>query len=413
MKPFDFALDDQFRELRPEGDRVVVTTREDEVLEWPVGKPVEVKVKGPYLGPLEEAAEELKAELAKMPGVLDVTDDYVEGKKEVRFNVDPERAAQYGLSVAQVGLAVRAAIDGVIADSFFDGDEEIDIRVKLDKSALDKPEDLLRLPLALPNGKSVALGSVAGFTVERDVAEIRRYKQQRAITVSANLDTDKTTTVGVNQALIERFKQIGKKYSGVSLDFSGEFEEFKNAFADLLRLITFGLLLVYAILGAQFRSYVQPLVILFTVPFAFVGAVIGLLIAGNPFSIITMFGFAALAGVAVNDAIVLVSFINRAKSSGVPPKQAVVDAGCLRLRPILLTSVTTVAGLLPMALGLGGESLTWGPLANTIVWGLSIGTGLTLFLIPPLYLIMVEDIAGGLSRLFRGQRAAEASEGAP
>ena len=293
-----------------------------------------------------------------------------------------------------------------------DGDEEIDIRVKLDKSALDKPEDLLRLPLALPNGKSVALGSVAGFTVERDVAEIRRYKQQRAITVSANLDTDKTTTVRVNQALIEHFGQIGKKYSGISLDFSGEFEEFKNAFADLLRLITFGLLLVYAILGAQFRSYVQPLVILFTVPFAFVGAVIGLLLAGNPFSIISMFGFAALAGVAVNDAIVLVSFINRAKSSGVPPKQAVVDAGCLRLRPILLTSVTTVAGLLPMALGLGGESLTWGPLANTIVWGLSIGTGLTLFLIPPLYLIVVEDIAGGLSRLFRGQGAAEAPEGA-
>jgi multidrug efflux pump subunit AcrB len=178
----------------------------------------------------------------------------------------------------------------------------------------------------------------------------------------------------------------------------------------LVQLIAFGLLLVYAILGAQFRSYVQPLVILFTVPFAFVGAVVGLLVAGNPFSIITMFGFAALAGVSVNDAIVLVSFINRAKARGVPATQAVIEAGSVRLRAVLLTSVTTVAGLLPMALGVGGESLTWGPLANTIVWGLSIGTGLTLFLIPSVYLIVVEDIAGSIVRRFRGRHETAAVE---
>jgi multidrug efflux pump subunit AcrB len=162
-------------------------------------------------------------------------------------------------------------------------------------------------------------------------------------------------------------------------------------------LFAFGMLLIYAILGTQFRSYVQPLVIFFTIPFAFIGAVLGLLISGNPFSLITLYGIVALAGVAVNDAIVLVSFINTQRRHGVPVKTAVVEAGKLRIRPILLTTLTTIAGLMPMALGIGGASLTWSPLANTIVWGLGVGTLLTLFMIPAIYVIFIGDI-GGLSR---------------
>jgi multidrug efflux pump subunit AcrB len=141
-------------------------------------------------------------------------------------------------------------------------------------------------------------------------------------------------------------------------------------------------------------------VILFTVPFAFIGAMVGLMISGNHFSIITLFGMVALAGVAVNDAIVLISFANNAKAAGSDPVEAVVQAGCLRLRPIILTSLTTIAGLLPMAMGLGGMSLTWGPLANTIAWGLAVGTLLTLFLIPAVYLLLVHDLPSGLRRLF-------------
>ena len=127
-------------------------------------------------------------------------------------------------------------------------------------------------------------------------------------------------------------------------------------------------------------------------PFAFVGAMVGLIISGNPFSIITLFGMVALAGVAVNDAIVLISFVNSAKARGMDPADAVIEGGVLRLRPIILTSATTIAGLLPMAMGLGGMSLTWSPLANTIVWGLGVGTLLTLFMIPAAYLVIVHDI---------------------
>ncbi|MCP4603094.1 MAG: efflux RND transporter permease subunit [Proteobacteria bacterium] len=362
----------------------------------PVGKPVEVKLKGKYFAQLEEVAEILKRDLNQIKGVTDVGDDFEKGKREIRFQVDPERAALYGLRVGQVGLAIRAAVDGVTADKMYDGDEELDIVVRVDKAAIKRPEDFLRLPIQTPSGTNVTLGNVAGYEIQPSLSEIRRYKQQRAITVFANIDKEVTTSVEVNQAIQKKFDNIVRQYPGVMLDFSGEFKEFKESFVGLIQLFAFGILLIYAILATQFRSYSQPLVILLTVPFSFVGATLGILISGNPFSLITLFGFVALAGVAVNDAIVLITFVNNLKAQGTEAKEAVVRAGRLRLRPIILTSVTTIAGLVPMAIGLGGMSLTWAPLANTILWGLTVGTMLTIFLIPAGYVIIVEDIVGRL-----------------
>jgi multidrug efflux pump len=364
----------------------------------PVGKPVELKVMGKYLDVLQQASAHVKAKLKKMPGVLDVGDDFLAGKREVRFSIDPDKVALYGLSVGQVGLTLRAALDGIKAGKMYDGDEEIDIVVRVGQRFLRRPEDLLRLPLVLPSGKRVALGDVASYKMKSSIAEIRRYKNQRAITVHANIDKAKTTSPQVNQALKKQLGDLAERFPGVTLDFSGEFQEFQESFKSLGQLFLFGVLLIYVILGAQFRSYIQPVVILFTVPFAFVGAMVGLAISGNPFSLITLFGMVALAGVAVNDAIVLISFVNDAKARGVDPVEAVVQAGCMRLRPIILTSLTTIAGLLPMAVGLGGMSLTWGPLANTIVWGLAVGTLLTLFLIPAVYLVLVHDIGDKFKR---------------
>ncbi|MBW2609994.1 MAG: efflux RND transporter permease subunit [Deltaproteobacteria bacterium] len=363
----------------------------------PLGKPVEVKVKGKYFDPLQAVAEELKTVLSSMEGVMDVGDDFRAGRREVKFRIDPERAALHGLSVALVGQAIRNAIDGVVAEKLYDGDEEIDIVVRMNMKSLERPEDLLRLPLLTPTGSTIALGNVAEYRIEHTRGEIKRYKGQRAITVFSDIDKSKTDQMKINQKLKEKFKDIQARYPGVNLDFSGELQEFKEAFTHLVQLFLFGLLLIYAILGTQFRSYAQPLVILFTIPFAFIGAVFGLLISGNPFSIITMYGIVALAGIAVNDAIVLISFINNAKAGGMSGYDAVIEAGKLRLRPILLTSLTTIAGLLPMALEIGGASLTWSPLANTIIWGLTLGTLLTLFMIPALYVIIIEDI-GGLFR---------------
>ena len=244
------------------------------------------------------------------------------GKQEVRLRIDPDKAALYGLSVAQVGLALRAALDGIKAGKMYDGDEEIDIVVRVDQRLLQRPEDLLRLPLVLPSGKRVALGDVASYTHE---AQLRRDPALQEPAGHHGLTPTSTRPrpplAEVNQALKAQLGDLGERYPGVTLDFSGEFQEFKESFTSLGQLFLFGVLLIYVILGAQFRSYIQPVVILFTVPFAFVGAMVGLVISGNPFSLITLFGMVALAGVAVNDAIVLISFVNNAKAGAWTPRR--------------------------------------------------------------------------------------------
>jgi multidrug efflux pump subunit AcrB len=163
----------------------------------------------------------------------------------------------------------------------------------------------LRLPIATPSGSTVSLGNAAGYTMQPSMAEIRRYKQQRAITVFANIDEEVTDALTINQTIENKFKEIAKQHSGVTLDFSGEFKEFRESFVGLVQLFAFGILLIYAILATQFRSYIQPFIIMLTIPLAFIGASVGIYISGNPFSLITLFGFVALAGIAVNDAIVL------------------------------------------------------------------------------------------------------------
>ncbi|MCP4677002.1 MAG: efflux RND transporter permease subunit, partial [Deltaproteobacteria bacterium] len=295
----------------------------------PTGKAVEVKLKGKYFAELEGAADKLSAWLEDYDGVTDVGDDFNKGKREIRFRVDPERAALHNLTVAQVGLAIRNAIDGAEAISMFDGDEEIEIIVRVAKAAIKRPEDFLRLPITTPRGVTIPLGNVAGYTIEPSLGEIRRYKLQRAITVFANIDEEsgKASSVVVNSDLEEYFKGIARQYPGVSLDFSGEFKEFQEAFTGIVQLFMFGLLLMFTILAVQFRSYIQPTVILATIPLAFIGAVFGVLISGNPCSLVTLFGFVARAGVAVNDAIVLVSFINNLRAEGMDTKKAVVQAG--------------------------------------------------------------------------------------
>lgn len=357
----------------------------------PTGKAVEVKVKGKYLDELQEVAELVKAELRGMEGVTDVNDDFELGKKEIRIHVDKDKAALLGLDVFQIAGTVRTAFEGTKATVFREGDEEVDVVLKFRGDEREKLSDIERMRIASRSGAMIPFGSVAKVSIERGYSEIKRFEGDRAITVSADIDEEVTSMAEVNRELVERFKDVEERYPGYRLDFRGEMLEFKEAFSSLGRLFVVGILLMYMILGTQFKSWVQPLIIMFTLPFAFIGAMIGLLIGRDPFSITTLFGIVALAGVVVNDSIVLIDFINKARARGVAKWKAIISGGRLRLRPILLTTVTTIFGLLPMALGLGGKSETWAPLANTIAWGLAAATFLTLFVIPCLYAI-VDDV---------------------
>jgi len=416
----------------------------------PAGKAVSLKVKGVRLDELETVAELVKAELKAIEGVYDVNDDFSLGKEELQIRLKEDRAQIYGLSVAQVAQAVRTAFEGTVATIYRDGDEAVDVVVKLRENtlqsayvkknrsllvsgvsyevlplspALERSEgeakgtnckahnrqEVENLKLLTPTGSIVPLKDVAEFAVKRGYATIHRFQRERAITISADVDKRVTTAVAVNRCIERRFAEISRQHPGYDLDFRGQFAEFNESMASMKKLLAIGVIFIYLILGAQFKSFVQPLIILFTVPFAFIGAMFGLLVTGYPFSVATMFGIVALAGIVVNDSVVFIDFINKQRPetqwkpelvrempesqtcSGLRRWKSILKAGRLRLRPILLTSITTIFGLLPMTVGLGGKSPIWMSLANTIVWGLLVATILTLFVIPALYAI-VDDV---------------------
>lgn len=367
----------------------------------PVGKPISIRVQGKYLDEIKEVSLALQDSIKTIPGTEGVTDDYPPGKKEVRIHVDEEKAAIYGFSTQYVALNVRYAFDGVIATEYRDGDDEIDVIIKYNENNRSSVNDVLNLQLTNPQGQTVALREMVTFEIEPGPTLIRRFDQKRTIIVSGEINTAVTDLGTVNQK-IERFiESLRKEFPRINVEFGGQFEDWTGFMNELPALFMLSLILIFLILGTQFNSYIQPFIILTTVPFALIGALLGLLISNNPFGIVSLYGFVALAGIVVNDAIVLIDFINsrrdRKNINVCQHWRSIIGAGRLRLRPIILTSVTTISGLLPMAFGIGGMSEVWSPLANVILFGLLVSTILTLFFIPCLVAI-IDDIKKSRSK---------------
>ena len=356
----------------------------------PQGQDVEVKVKGERFGKLIELSEVLKTALTQIDGVYDIRDDFRTGKSELRIYLKPEKAHQYGLSTFQIAQTVRTAIEGAKATTYREADEAIDVIVKYKEDIFKNLAELNNLLIATPTGAIVPLRDVADITEEKGYADIRRFDGERAISVYASIDKEKTTAVKVNQALISAFADVESLYPGYQLDFRGVFDEIIESFSELWKLFIVGLLLIYVVLGAQFKSFVQPIIIMFAVPFGMIGAMVGLLLANATLSMVAMFGIVALSGIVVNDSIVLIDFINTYRERGFNRWYAILKGGSVRLRPIILTSLTTIFGLIPMALGLGGKSPIWMPMANTIIFGLALATTMTLFVMPGLYAITTD-----------------------
>ena len=356
----------------------------------PQGQDVEVKVKGPRFDQLTALADVLKTTLTQMDGVYDIQDDFRTGKSELRIYLKPEKAHQYGLTTFQIAQTVRTAIEGAKATTYREADEAIDVIVKYEEDSLKNIAELNNMLIATPTGAIVPLKDVADITEEKGYSDIRRFDGERAITVSASVDRQKTTPFKVNQALISTFANVETLYPGYQLDFRGLFDEIRDSFAELWKLFIVGLLLIYVVLGAQFKSFIQPIIIMFAVPFGMIGAMFGLLLSNATLSMVAMFGIVALSGIVVNDSIVLIDFINKYRERGYNKWYAILKGGSIRLRPIILTSLTTIFGLIPMAIGLGGKSPIWMPMAYTIIFGLSFATTMTLFVMPALYAITTD-----------------------
>jgi multidrug efflux pump subunit AcrB len=396
----DRMSDEIIAQLRSEVEEISgITSLEFAKVETgpPVGKPVAVQVRGEDYTVLEAAAEDVKTTLAGIEGVRDIHDDLEKGKGEVRIHIDEDRAALYGLTTRQIALAVKGAFEGLEATTFRTGGEEVDVIVKFDEVGRRGVGDFERIKLKTVPGDLIPFYSVAEVKVEKGYAHLIRRDFKRTIMVGADIDSALTNSTTVNRLIEKEIPRLEARYPGIEVELGGEYEKTQESFSSLTRSFLIAIVVIYMILGTQFKSFSQPLVIMVTVPFSFIGVILGLLIMGYPFSLVAFVGVVALAGVVVNDSLVLVDFINKRRRPGVNRWRAIIQSGKIRMRPILLTTITTVLGLLPMGLGIGGKSRVWGPMANTIIWGLSFATVLTLFFIPAFYAI-VDDVSRRFSR---------------
>ena len=355
----------------------------------PSAKPISIKVRGEDWAELRRATDAVKAITVAIPGTQDVGDDQLPGRSRLLLSIDHDAIARAGISAATVQRLVRLAVDGEVVAFTRDGNDRIDVRVRAPRVRHDDPGDLLDTPVALPNGQTTRLGALVQVETAEGLGFIRHYNLRRTITVEANLDKSVTDTVQANERVRQAWAKVRVQYPSIDLDFSGELEDIEESLTAMKTLFLMGVGLIFLILATQFVSYWQPLMILVTVPLAFAGVTFGLALSQIPLSLYTLYGVIALAGIAVNSAIVLISAANERMQAGMGTSHAIVWAARRRIVPILITTTTTIGGLFSLAVGLGGKSLLWGPVAASIVWGLSFSTLLTLFVVPLLYLLFM------------------------
>jgi len=351
----------------------------------PTSRPINVKIRGDEIAEIKLAAKAITSYLQSNPLFSDVTMDDRPGNPELVLRYDGEAIQRAGISPSVVSRSIQSFVDGEIVTDFQDQGEKVKVRVQADQSNWSDIDNLLRQTIALPDGRSVAIGELVEAEQGLGINNIRHYNFRKTISLQADIDKDKINTVEANELIADEWKKLQKDHPTIDLDFTGILDDIKTSLDSLLVLFLFGVGLMYIILGTQFRSYFQPLMILVTIPLAFTGVVMGLLVTGNPLSLYTLYGVVALAGISVNAAIVLISAANARLENGMSLLHATVYASRRRVIPVLITSLTTIAGLFSLATGLAGHSLIWGPVATAIVWGLAFSTVLTLFVIPMLY----------------------------
>ncbi|MDP8257608.1 MAG: efflux RND transporter permease subunit [Candidatus Alcyoniella australis] len=355
----------------------------------PVDSAVDIRIKGSDLEKMQTIATMIEQDLNAIPGVSDVRTDFQTGKSKLRFIPDRVKLSAYGISIAELSSELRMSIEGFEATSFRDkSDDEVKVWVMYREDDRAGLEQLRKLRIGSSLGVSVPLSELGTFATEQTLEAVNRYDGRRVISVTANVDNQQATSEEANGTIRELYANVPSRFPGNSLEFSGEAKQQSDVFGDLYYEFLIALILIYMILGSQFKSFAQPLVVMITVPFSILGVSIGLIVMGMKFSMVAGMSVIALAGVVVNDSLVLVDFANVRKRAGMAINEAVADAGAQRMRPILMTTFTTIAGLMPMACGLGGEGLMWKPMAICMIWGLAFATLLTLFVIPCAYSLL-------------------------
>ncbi len=349
-----------------------------------VAAPVVLEIKGPRLDVLKKICEEVAQEIESIPGIYGVRSSLALPSPETKVHIDKDRAAAYNLSVTDIARTALIAIRGYVSTKFKEEGREIDVTVRLRPEDRADASKLRALTVHSNMDIEIPLAEVATLITGRGPSEIKRLDQQRAVLITANIFRR-----SLNDA-IKDIKEKLRKYQNISdysVILSGETQKMRESFKSLRFALILAIILVYMIMAAQFESLWQPFIIMFTLPFSLIGVALALLVTHTSLNTIVLMGVIMLGGIVVNNAIVLIDYINTVRREGIETEEAVRRAGTTRLRPILMTTLTTVLGLLPLALGFGEGAELSAPLAITVIGGLSSATFLTLLIIPNFYLI--------------------------
>ena len=368
----------------------------------PQGRPISINLYGDDFAVLKKLANQVKEKMKLVEGVQDIEDSEVLGKKEFTVTPDASTMSRLSLTTRDIATTVRAAFAGIVATSSKNLDEEIDIRIQLKPQDAGAKQQLSNIRIGTQGGHLIPLEKVATFKEADSRLIIQHEKYKRILNVSSQVDLEKTTAIKATQELQVILKDLLKDYPQYEISFAGENEDTAESMQSLFKAFGVAAVLIFIILVLTFNSFLQPLLVLFALPLGFIGVVFALLLHNRPLSFMAMLGIIALAGVIVNNAIVYIDFFNARKKEGAELEIALVDAATTRLRPIILTSLTTVLGLMPTAYGIGGSDAFVQSLALALGWGLMIGSVLTVMIFPAL-LHIVEDLKIFFSRF--AQRA--------
>ncbi len=373
------------------------------------GEALNVQMSSSDQDDLREATVRLKEKIAEYPGVYEIADSFQEGKQELKLSIKPEAGA-YGITLANLARQVRQGFYGEEAQRIQRGRDDVKVMVRYPEEDRRSLGDVENMRVRTASGDDVPFALVANAQLGRGYSTINRVDRRRVINVTASVDQEKSSPNAIVADLTQTLlPTLANDYPGLTYSFEGEQEEQREAMGGLLRGFAVALLLIYALMAIPFKSYLHPFVIMSVIPFGLMGAIWGHLIMGRELSILSVCGMVALTGVVVNDSLVLVDWINRRRREGVNVSDAVHRAGVARFRPILLTSLTTFAGLLPMLLERSLQAQFLIPMAISLAFGVLFATFVTLLLVPASYLIF-EDLLGLWPRA-KAARAAKQRRG--
>ncbi|MBN1501808.1 MAG: efflux RND transporter permease subunit [Spirochaetes bacterium] len=351
----------------------------------PVGKPVNIEIRGEDFNVMQKIALEYINYLKEVKGVYDAKTDTEPGKIEYRYSIDEEIAVRTGVSSTDAAYTLNTSYKGAVAAKVQQGKDEIGIRVRFSEKDRKDLRSIDKVMVMNSRGALIPLNRITSVEKDQGTAFINRLNYKRLIQVQAEVDTKVITSRDVNMMLQEKFSDIENRYPGYSIAYGGEQEETNKSMADLGILFIIAIIVIFVILAVYFESLMLPIVIMSAIPFSLVGIILAVFAHGKPLSFMSTLAFFSLSGVIVSNTLVLVQFIRNLIAKGMPFKEALVEGGVLRLRPVILTSGTTVLGLFPTIYGLGGTNYFVAPLALAFGYGLIFATFITLILIPTFY----------------------------